>query len=81
MQAQVWAQVVGVITGTGLTHFRMGRTHTDFESEILSSPGLLQMILVKSGTNYKGGRIGRVLLWSGVVNRGSRDQLDSMTGS
>ena len=48
------AQVVGVISGTGLTHFRMERTHTGFESEILLGLGLLWMILVKSGMICKG---------------------------
>ena len=31
--------------------------------------------------NLQGGGMGRALLWSGVAGRGSRDQLDSMTGS
>ena len=34
----------------------MGRTHTGFESEILSSPGLLWTILDESRMIYKGVR-------------------------
>ena len=51
-----------IISGTGLTCFRMGRTHTGFESEILSSLGLLQKIPVKSGMIYKGVR------WAGCYS-------------
>ena len=56
------AQVVGIISGTGLTSFRMGRTHTCFESEILLNPGLLWTIPVKSRTICKGVR------WAGCYS-------------